>query len=127
MIEAVRFKENVFSGEAQISALHKVVLITRVFQDISKADILREKAGNRGRGVAFKRRKQRDPALGGDHSGNRVVGTGELGGVAEVQSLAFQFAELWGQVRERIVIKISALKAFAVNVHQVQFRVGDAF
>ena len=76
MIEAVRFQEHIFSGEAQVSALYEVVLITRVFQDIAQTDILREKAGNRGRGVAFERREQRDPALGSDHSGNRVVGAG---------------------------------------------------
>ena len=127
MIEAVRLQEDIFSGEAQIRALYEVVLITRVFQDIPKADILREKAGNRGRGVAFKRRKQRDPALRGDHSGNRVVGAGQLGGIAEIQPLAFEFTELRRQVREGVVIKISALQTFAVDVHQVQLRIGDAF
>ena len=89
MIEAVRFQENVFSGKAQVSALYEVVLITRVFQDIAEADILRKKLETEADALPSNGRKQRYPALGSDHSGNRVVSTGELGGVVEIRPSLF--------------------------------------
>ena len=127
MIEAVRLEEHVFSGETQVGALHKIVFVAGVFQNVAEADILREEAGDRGRGVAFKRRKQRDAALRGDHPGDSVVGARQLGGVAEIEAFAFQFAKLGRQVGKRLVIKIGALKAFAVDIDQVELGVGDAF
>jgi hypothetical protein len=45
MIKAVGFQKHIFAGKAQVCALHKIVFVAGVFQDIAKADILREKAG----------------------------------------------------------------------------------
>ncbi|MNP81385.1 hypothetical protein D3C76_1797240 [compost metagenome] len=67
-------QEDVFPGEAQVGTLHEIVLVSGIFQDIAKADILREEAGDRGRGVAFKGREQRDAALRRDHPGDGVIG-----------------------------------------------------
>ena len=53
MVEAMRLQEHIFTGKTQIRALHEIVLITRVFQDIAQTDVLREEAGDRGGGVAF--------------------------------------------------------------------------
>ncbi|MNR36165.1 hypothetical protein D3C85_1540610 [compost metagenome] len=78
MIEAVGFQEHVFSGKTQVSALHKVVFVAGVFQDVAEADILREEARHRRRSVAFERCKQRNAALGGDHPGDGVIGARQL-------------------------------------------------
>ena len=46
MIEAVGFKKHVFAGKAQVSPLHKVILVTGVLQNIAKANILWKEAGD---------------------------------------------------------------------------------
>ncbi len=89
MLKTVRFQEHVFPGETQVSALHKVVFVAGIFQDIAKADILREEARHRRRCVAFKRGEQRDTALGCNHPSDGVIGAGELHGVAEVDAFVF--------------------------------------
>ncbi len=127
MVKAVGFEEHIFSGKAQVGSLHKIVLIAGVFQDVAQADILREEARHRGRGVAFKGGKQRDAALGGDHPGDGVIGAGELHGVAEVETFVFQGAQIRRQVREGIVIEIGSLQALAVDIHQIKLRVSDRF
>ncbi len=76
VIETVGFQEHIFPGKAQVSALHKVVFIARVFQDITKANVLREEARHRGGGVTFKRSEQRNAALGGHHPGDGVIRAG---------------------------------------------------
>ena len=93
VIEAVRFEENVFTGKTQVGALHKVVFVTGVFQDIAETDILRKEAGYRRGSVAFERREQRNTALGSDHAGDGVIGAGKLRGVAEIQPFAFDFTQ----------------------------------
>ncbi len=127
MIKTVRFQEHVFAGKAQVGSLHKVVLIAGVFQDIAQTDIVGEEAGDRRRGVAFKRRKQRNTALGGDHASDCVIGTRKLHGIAEIQTFVFQRTEFRGQIRERVVVKIGALEAFAIDINQIQLRVGNRF
>ncbi|CDA01474.1 unknown [Klebsiella variicola CAG:634] len=125
VIEAVGFEKHVFAGKAQVGSLHKIVFIAGVFQDIAKADILGKEAGDRGRGVAFKRREQRNAALRGDHTGDGVIRPRELHGIAEIEALIFYFAELRGEVRKGVVIKIGTLEAFAIDIDQVQLWIVD--
>ena len=127
MIKSVRFQKYIFPGKAQVGTLHKIVLITGVLQDIAQTDIVGEEAGNRCRGVAFKWRKQRNTALGGDHAGDGVIGTRQLHGVTEIQAFVFQRAEFRGQIREGVIVKISTLQTFAVDINQIQLRIGDRF
>ena len=127
MIEAVRFQEHIFTGKTQIRALHEIVLITRVFQDIAQTDVLREEAGDRGGGVAFKGGKQRYAALRSHHARNRVICSRQLLRVAEIQAFIFQLAQFRREIRESLVIKIGPLETFAVDINQVEFRVRDSF
>ena len=97
MVEAMRLQEHIFTGKTQIRALHEIVLITRVFQDIAQTDVLREEAGDRGGGVAFKGGKQRYAALRSHHARNRVIRSWQLLRVAEIQAFIFQRAQFrWG-------------------------------
>ena len=127
MVEAMRLQEHIFTGKTQIRALHEIVLITRVFQDIAQTDVLREEAGDRGGGVAFKRGKQRYAALRSHHARNRVIRSWQLLRVAEIQAFIFQRAQFRREIRESFVIKIGSLETFAVDINQVEFRVRDSF
>ena len=127
MVEAVRFQEHIFTGKTQIRALHEIVLITRVFQNIAQTDVLREEAGNRSGGVAFKWGKQRYAALRSHHARNRVIRSWQLLRVAEIQAFIFQRAQFRREIRESLVIKIGPLETFAVDIYQVEFRVRDSF
>ncbi len=127
MVKAVGLQEDVFPGKTQVGTLHEIVLITGVFQDIAKADIFREEAGDRGRGVAFKGCEQRDAALGGDHPGDCVVRARQLRGVAEIDPFVLDGPQFRGEIREGVVIEIGALKTFAVDVDEVQLRIRNRF
>ena len=48
VIETVGFQEHIFSGEAQVCSLHKIVFVAGVFQDIAEANILREEGRHGG-------------------------------------------------------------------------------
>ena len=127
MVEAMRLQEHIFTGKTQIRALHEIVLITRVFQDIAQTDVLREEAGNRSGGVSFKGGKQRYAALRSHHARNRVIRSWQLLRVAEIQAFIFQRAQFRREIRESFVIKIGPLETFAVDINQVEFRVRDSF
>ena len=127
MVEAMRLQEHIFTGKTQIRALHEIVLITRVLQDIAQADVLWEEAGNRSGGVAFKGSKQRNAALRSHHACNRVIRSRQLLRMAEIQAFIFQRAQFRREIRESFVIKIGPLEAFAVDINQVEFRVRDSF
>ena len=127
MVETVRLQEHIFTGKTQIRALHEIVLITRVFQDIAQTDVLREEAGDRGGGVAFKGGKQRYAALRSHHARNRVIRSWQLLRVAEIQAFIFQRAQFRREIRESFVIKIGSLETFAIDINQVEFRVRDSF
>ena len=127
MVETVRLQEHIFTGKTQIRALHEIVLITRVFQDIAQTDVLREEAGNRSGGVSFKGGKQRYAALRSHHARNRVIRSWQLLRVAEIQAFIFQRAQFRREIRESFVIKIGSLETFAVDINQVEFRVRDSF
>ncbi|MND90957.1 hypothetical protein D3C80_830610 [compost metagenome] len=47
--------------------------------------------------------------------------------MAKVQPFVFKCTEIWRQVWERIVIKIGTLKTFPVDIHQVEFWIGNGF
>ncbi len=89
MVEAMRLQEHIFTGKTQIRALHEIVLITRVFQDIAQTDVLREEAGDRGGGVAFKGANSGMPHSSSHHARNRVIRSWQLLRVAETQALFF--------------------------------------
>ncbi len=42
MVKTVGFQEHIFSGEAQVCPLHKIVFVAGVFQDVAEANILGE-------------------------------------------------------------------------------------
>lgn len=118
MVEAMRLQEHIFTGKTQIRALHEIVLITRVFQDIAQTDVLREEAGNRSGGVTFKWGKKRNAALRSHHTRNRVIRSRQLLRVAEIRAFIFQRAQFRREIRESFVIKIGPLETFAVDINR---------
>ncbi len=98
---------------------------SRSFQNVAEADILREEAGDRGGGVAFKRRKQRNAALGSHHAGDGVIGTRKLGGVAEIESFVL-VCRVRASGRERRRYQNRCVRGFPRRYRPVQLRVRNA-
>lgn len=87
---------------------------------------MREEAGNRRGRIALKRRKQRNTTLGSHHPGDGVIRSRQLHGMAEIQPLIFQRAQLWREIGERVIIKIGPF-GLAVDIDQIELRMRNGF
>jgi hypothetical protein len=110
VVKTVGFQEHVFSGKAQVGPAQNSFR-SRSFSGYRRGKYSAGRTSTSRLRRYLQKRKQRDTALGGNHSGDGVIRTGQLHGVAEIETFVFQRAQLRRQVREGIVIKVRAFQA----------------
>src|SRR5471030_3557889 len=102
----MRGEKSAFTGKRQFCALIEIVLITRRFEHVAQTDIFRVEGGKRTGSVAVKGRKQRNTALGGDHTRDGITGARYLPRRGEINAGVFVTRQFGGQTGESLLVEI---------------------